>query len=331
MQAICLHLTPLIQTNHRDRTAERRIEMDLKVMDGKTVLITGASSGIGFETARQLAALGAQVLMVSRDPQRGQLARTRVAESSLGKGPALLLADLSSQASIRLLAHEVRSRYSHIDVLINNAGAVFSRRELTVDRIEQTFALNHLAPFLLTQLLFDLVQAAPAGRIINVSSEIHSATLDFANLQGEKRYNFLEAYYTSKLENILFTYELARRVDGAGVTVNSLSPGPTRTRFGDNLRGLPRLFPLLMKNIPFLFGSVERGARTSVFLASSPEVRGISGRFFMRQKEIRTKPISYDRDVARRLWEVSERLTCSPSPDAPSVLRSPSFPAVLRS
>ncbi len=277
-------------------------------MNGKIVLVTGANSGIGFETARQLAQRGAEVIMVCRDPERGRSAMTRIAEIATGQAPTLLIADLSSQDAIHALADEVRSRFSRIDVLINNAGAIFARRELSVDGIEKTFAINHLAPFLLTQLLFDLVCAAPAGRVITVASEIHSGTLDFDNLQGERHYNFLGAYNQSKLENILFTYELARRVKNTGVTVNSLSPGPTATRFGDNLHGLPGLFPQVMKRVPFLFVNPEKGARTSVYLASSAEVAGISGRFFLKGQDTRTKPITYDVDVARRLWETSEKL-----------------------
>jgi NAD(P)-dependent dehydrogenase (short-subunit alcohol dehydrogenase family) len=278
-------------------------------MKGKIVVITGASSGIGFETARHLAALGGHIVMVCRDPERGSAARAKIAESAAEAAPDLVFADLSSQASIRAAADQIRSKNGRIDVLINNAGAIFARRELTLDGIEKTLAVNHLAPFLLTRLLFDLVVSAGAGRVITVSSEIHSGALDFENLQGERGYNFLAAYYQSKLENILFTYELARRAETTGVTVNTLSPGPTRTRFGDNMQGLPALFPLVMKRIPFLFTGPARGARTSVYLASSPEVASISGRFFMNNREMRTKPVSYDIEVARRLWEISEDMT----------------------
>jgi len=277
-------------------------------MIGKTVLITGANSGIGFETARQLARLGAEVLMVSRDPGRGLAARNEIVREAAGPLPALFIADLASQASIRALAEEVQAWFPRIDVLINNAGAIFARRELSVDGIEMTFAVNHLAPFLLTHLLFGPVQAAPHGRVITVASEIHSGTLDFDNLQGERHYNFLKAYNTSKLENILFSYELSRRVETTGVTVNSLSPGPTATHFGDNLTGLPSLFPQVMKRIPFLFVDPKKGAATSVYLAASDEVAGLTGRFFFKRRETRTKPISYNLDVARRLWDLSEML-----------------------
>src|SRR5579859_1049749 len=216
-------------------------------MDGKVVLITGANSGVGFATARQLAELGAVVIMVCRDPGRGSAARNAVAQVATGPEPTLLLADLSSQAAVYALSDEVHARFARIDVLLNNAGAIFARRELTADGIEKTFAVNHLAPFLLTNLLLDLVRASPAGRIVTVASESHSGRLDFDNLQGERRYSFLAAYNRSKLGNILFTYELARRLAGTGVTANCLSPGPTMTRFGDEMRGLPALFPLLMK------------------------------------------------------------------------------------
>lgn len=278
-------------------------------IDGKVVLVTGANSGVGFATARALAELGSAVIMVCRDPNRGDSAKDAVAKVATGPAPVLLLADLSSQAAVRVLAGEVRSRFQRIDVLISNAGAIFARRELTVDGIEKTFATNHLAPFLLTHLLLDLVLAAPTGRIVIVASESHSSKIDLDNLQGEKKYNFLGAYNRSKLANILFTYELARRLDGTGVTANCLSPGPVKTRFGDNMTGLPRLFPLLMKRLPILFVAPDKGASTSIYLASSPEVAGLSGKFFLRGREARTKPISYDHDIAAQLWSISEKLT----------------------
>jgi NAD(P)-dependent dehydrogenase (short-subunit alcohol dehydrogenase family) len=275
----------------------------------KIILITGANSGIGLVTARQLAVRGAMVVMVCRDPVRGAVARDEIAKIATGPAPLLFIADLSSLAAIRRLAFELKKSLFQIDVLINNAGAIFAQREMTIDGIEKTFATNHLAPFLLTGLLLDLLRAAPSARILTVSSESHNNKLDFQNLQGERRYNFFDAYNRSKLGNILFTYELARRLEGTTITANCLSPGPTVTTFGDNMRGLPRLFPLLIKRIPFLFSSPETGALTSVYLASSQEIAGVSGKFFLRGRSIKTKSITYDEAVAAKLWTVSESLT----------------------
>ena len=213
-----------------------------------------------------------------------------------------------SQREIRSLAEAIKNTYSQIDVLVNNAGAVFARRELTAEGIEKTFAVNHLAPFLLTNLLLDRVRAAPAGRIVTVTSGTYSSALDFDNLQSEKGHQFLGAYFRSKLENILFTFELSRRLAGTPVTANCLFPGPTRTRFGNNLDGLAALFGLFMQNFPLL-ASPEKGAETSIYLASSLEVAGVTGRFYVRCREVRTKPVTHDVGIARRLWSVSEALS----------------------
>jgi len=276
-------------------------------MKDKIVVVTGASSGIGLATARELARQGAEIAMVCRDPKRAEAARVDVAAAATGPQPQIFLADLAAQQDIRHLATAIKSRYSHIDVLINNAGAVFARRELTVDGIEKTFAVNHLAPFLLTNLMLDNVRAAEAGRIITVGSESYSSALDFENLQSERKHHFLTAYFRSKLENILFTFELSRRLVGTNVTANCLSPGPTKTRIGSNMDGWAGLFPLFVRNVPF-FASPEKGARTSVYLASSPEVAKTTGRFFLRCREARTKPLTHDVGVARRLWKLSEDL-----------------------
>jgi retinol dehydrogenase 14 len=276
-------------------------------MKGKIVVITGASSGIGLATARELARRGASIAMVCRDRERAEAARRDVAAAATGQQPTVFLADLLSQREIRSLAEAIKNAYAQIDVLINNAGAVFARLELTTDAIEKTFAVNHLAPFLLTNLLLDRVRAAPAGRIVTVTSGTYSSVLDFDNLQSEKGHHFLGAYFRSKLENILFTFELGRRLAGTGVTANCFFPGPTRTRFGHNLSGSAALFGLFMQNFPLL-GTPEKGARTAIYLASSPEVAGITGRFYFRCQEMRTKPITHDADIARRLWSVSESL-----------------------
>jgi len=276
-------------------------------MKDKVIVITGASSGIGQATARELARQGAEIAMVCRDAERAEAARRDVAAAATGPGPRVFLADLSVQRDIRQLAAAIGAAYARIDVLINNAGALFARRELTADGIEKTFAVNHLAPFLLTNLLLDRIRAAPAGRVITVTSGTYPSMLDFDNLQSEKGHQFLAAYFRSKLENILFTFELSRHLEGSGVTANCLFPGPTRTRFGSNLDGLAGLFPLFMQNFPLL-ASPEKGARTTVYLASSPEVTGISGRFYFRCRETPTKPVTRDLEIARRLWSVSEVL-----------------------
>jgi NAD(P)-dependent dehydrogenase (short-subunit alcohol dehydrogenase family) len=183
-------------------------------MRGKVVLITGANSGVGFVTARELAKLGARVMMVCRNPERGARAQAEVARVATRQAPELLLADMSSQAAVRALAREIHRRTAAIDVLVNNAGAIFAHREFTSEGVERTFATNHLGAFLLTNLILDLVCARPGARITNVVSEAYGSKLDFENLQGEKSYGFLSAYFRSKLENIIFTFELAMRLVG---------------------------------------------------------------------------------------------------------------------
>src|SRR6201996_1521485 len=254
-------------------------------MSGKTVVITGATSGVGLATAIVLAERGAEVVMVGRDRTRANFMRTEIAQYASGNEPILFLADLSSQAEIHRLAERLHGCFSRIDVLINNAAAVLAEREVTSEGLEKTFAVNHLAPFALTHLLLDLLRAAPAGRILTASSEFHSGELDFSNLQGQRQYNWLGAYKRSKLCNILFTYELSRRLAGSTITANCFSPGPTLTRLGDNMRGLPAAVPWLLKRIPTLLAFPEAAARTPVYVASSPDLDGVSGRFFLRCRE----------------------------------------------
>jgi NAD(P)-dependent dehydrogenase (short-subunit alcohol dehydrogenase family) len=298
---------PVVGTvDHRGRVAGMR---------GKTVLVTGASSGIGLAASRHLAALGAELIMVARDPVRGAAARDEVAAVALGPQPVFLAADLSSQQAIHLLADQLHTRYERLDVLINNAGTACRRRELTVDGIERTLATNHLAPFLLTRLVLDLLLAAPAGRIVTVTSETHSGALDFDNLQGERHYHFFGAYARSKLANILFTYELARRLQGTTVTANCFTPGPTATNLGRGAGGLMGVTSGLVHVLALtpLGSSADKGALPAVYLASSPAVAGLSGRYFKRLRVARSKPITYDARVAARLWSISERLTTQPA------------------
>ena len=277
-------------------------------LTARRVLISGASSGIGLAAALQLAAMGAEVVTVSRDGARGAAARDRVVAAATGVEPTFLPADLSSLEAVRNLAGRLHERFDSLDVLINNAGTASGRRVLTVDGFERTFAVNHLAPFLLTELVLDLLGAAPAARVVNTVSETHSGRLDFGNLQGERRYSFFSAYARSKTAAILFTYELARRLDGSGITSNCFTPGPTASDFGRGLGGMVEVMGGLMR----LIGTpAEKSARTAVYLATSPEVEGLTGQYFVKGKPARSKRITYDREVAARLWAVSEQLIAS--------------------
>jgi NAD(P)-dependent dehydrogenase (short-subunit alcohol dehydrogenase family) len=281
---------------------------DPSLMDGKTVLITGASSGVGLATALLLAERGAFVVMICRNPVRARFMCNEIAKCASGRSPVFFLADLSSQPEIHRLANELHASISRIDVLINCAGTVFTNREVTPNGVEKTLAVNHIATFLITRLLLDLVQAAPTGRILTVASGLHSSSLNFSNLQGEQHYNFMDAYRRSKLCNILFTYELARRLAGTAITANCLSPGPTLTRLGDNLTGVSALFPWVAKRIPFALGLPEGGAWPIVYAATSPTLAGVTGRFFQRGRDTRTKPITYNNVVAENLWRATEAL-----------------------
>jgi NAD(P)-dependent dehydrogenase (short-subunit alcohol dehydrogenase family) len=278
---------------------------DPKSTTSARVLITGASSGIGLAAAQQLAALGAEGVMVSRGLGRGAAARERVESVATGRKPSFLAADLSSLASVRELAARLHERFDSIDVLINNAGTASGRRGLTVDGLERTFAVNHLAPFLLTQLVLDMLLAAPAARVVNTVSETHSGRLDFGNLQGERRYGFFSAYARSKTAGILFTYELARRLESARITSNCFTPGPTASDFGRGLGGVVGVMGGLMRIIG---RPPAQSARTAVYLATSPEMDGVTGQYFFRGRPARSKPITYDPPVAARLWAVSEQL-----------------------
>ena len=276
-------------------------------MTGKTCLITGATSGIGRATARALAEMGAQLMLVARDRSRGEETCGEIQRGTGNRQVELMIADLSSQQSIRELAAEYLASNRPLHVLINNAGVVNTSRSLTTDGIETVFAVNHLAYFLLTHLLLDrLTQSAPA-RIVNVASDAHRfGGINFDDLQGARRYRIMRIYGQSKLANILFTYELARRLTGTGVTVNCLHPGAVGTRLGHNNGAWARAIIGLLR--PF-FRTSEQGAATSIFLASSPTVEDVTGKYFSNSRETRSSKASYDAAAAQRLWDISAQMT----------------------
>ena len=275
-------------------------------MAGKTVLVTGATSGIGRATAAGLAAMGARVAITGRDHERAERAAGEIGTATGGRVD-VFVADLSSQAEVRRLVQEVLRTYPRIDVLVNNVGGYWNTRHVTVDGLERTFALNHLASFLLTNLLLDRLRQSGPARVVTVSSNAHSmGRIDFDDLQGERSYSGSRAYNQSKLANVLFTYELARRLRDSTVTANALHPGVVRTSFGaEDPGGAQRLFVPLMK--PFMKAPTQ-GAATSIFVASSPDLGQTTGLFFANGKPKRSSERSYDDDAAARLWQVSADL-----------------------
>ena len=276
-------------------------------MNGKVCLVTGGTNGIGKATAQALAKMGATVVIVGRDAQKAALVSKEIQESSGNPNVDWLLADLSSQQDIRRIASEFKNKYSKLHVLINNAGGTFMTRQLSVDGIEMTFSLNHLAYFLLTNLLLDTILASSPARIINVSSDAHSGgKIEFDNLQGERSYSGIGPYGNSKLANILFTNELARRLEGTGVTVNVLHPGLVSTGFGKNNPGL--LMKIMGVVIPLIARSPEEGAETSIYLVSSPAVQNITGKYFVDCKVTQPAPQATDSAVAKKLWDVSAEM-----------------------
>ena len=279
----------------------------MMTMQGKICLITGGTNGIGKATAQALARMGAMVVIVGRDASKTSRVVEEIRASSGNKNVDFLLADLSSQQEVRRLADEFQSRYAHLHVLLNNAGGTFLTRQLSVDGIEMTFALNHLAYFLLTNLLLETMKASAPARIINVSSDAHAGgKIEFDNLQGERSYSSFGPYGNSKLANILFTTELSRRLEGTGVTVNALHPGLVNTGFGKNNPGI--LMKIMGVLIPLIARSPEKGAQTSIYLASSPEVQSITGKYFVDCRVTQPAPQAADMDVARKLWEVSAEM-----------------------
>jgi retinol dehydrogenase 14 len=280
---------------------------DVPLMAGKSVLVTGGTGGIGKATAIGLAALGARVGITGRDQARTEAAAVGIRAAPGSPAVDAFAADMSVQAGVRRLAALVLDTYLHLDVLVNNVGGFWAHRRLTADGLEYTFALNHLAPFLLTSLLLDRLTASAPARIVTVSSGAHaSGRIEFDDLQGERNYSGQRAYSQSKLANVMFTYELARRLEGTGVTATVLHPGVVRTGFGAEdqaahmaiVIGVARLF---MK-------TPAQGAITPVYLASSPEAEGVTGRYYASRKPKTSSKASYDTATAARLWQASAGL-----------------------
>ena len=280
-------------------------------MQGKTVVVTGGNSGIGFETAAALAGMGARVVVTARNADKGRAAVAAITQRLGGEGRVqLVVFDLADLASVRRGAAEILDQVPTIDVLVNNAGLVLTQRAETVDGFEATLATNHLGPFLLTNLLLERITASAPSRVVNVASNAHASArkgMPFDDLQSTHHYRGMRVYGESKLANILFTLELSRRAEGTGVTANSLHPGTVRTGYGGDgdTRGLLALG--IKISSPF-FLSPEKGARTSVYLASSPEVEGVTGRYFVNCKQKEPRAWARDPEAARRLWTVSEEL-----------------------
>lgn len=275
-------------------------------MQGKVCLVTGSSSGIGKATARELARMGATVVMLCRNRAKGEAVRAEIQEASGNAQVDLLIADLSELSQVRRAVSEFTHTYPQLHVLINNAGGLKSERKVTSDGLEYAFATNYLAPCLLTELLLETLKASVPARIINVSSAGHAlGRIDFADLQGERRYSPSKAYAQSKLAQLYATYELADRLKGTGITVNALHPGAVASNFNDGLTGFVRLIGAFNNVVGT---SAEKGAQTTLYLATSPEVEGVSGKYFSRSKEISSSRRSYDRAVRERLWNVTEEL-----------------------
>jgi NAD(P)-dependent dehydrogenase (short-subunit alcohol dehydrogenase family) len=273
---------------------------------GKVIVITGANAGIGFTTAFGLAREGAQIVMVCRNADRGNVAMKAIAQVASTR-PLLFIGDLSSRDSVYELSAALHDQLPRIDVLINNAGAAFAKRELTVDGIERTFATNHLGPFLLTNLVLDLIRNSSAGRIVNLTAGIPvSRSSFFENLQGEKHYGQFSAYRSSKVGNILFTYELARRVEDSGITVNCVHPGPVRTDFTRKAGGALLFMSRILRPI---MRSLDAGARGPIYLATDPDVAAVTGAYFVNCKQRKSPGMTYDRFIAERHWRISEELT----------------------
>ena len=274
----------------------------------KTIVVTGATSGIGRATALGLAKLGSRLILVGRDAGRAEETLAAIRAATGRNDVEVVRGDFARLAEVRRVAEEILARTDAIHVLVNNAGVTLMKRSTTPDSFETTFAVNHLAYFLLTGLLLPRLRAAaPGARIVNVASDAHRwGALDLDDLQNERQYKAMKVYGQSKTANILYTRELARRLEGSGITVNALHPGAVATRLG---RGSGPLFDLLQRAIGVFMKSPEQGAATSIYLASDPALEGVNGRYFADKKEKEPRPHATDPATARRLWEISESLT----------------------
>lgn len=271
-------------------------------MENKITLITGANTGIGFATALGLAELGATVVLAARKAERGEPARAEVARLSGNANVHLLLADFGVLAAVRDLAAGFHAQFGRLDVLVNNAAIIPQRREESADGYELQFAVNHLAPFLLTNLLLPALRASTAGRVVSVSSQVHSnGRVDFEDLQAQRGYRPTQVYANTKLMNVLFNNELARRLAGTGITANSLHPGVINTQLYQAYMG--------RETLPDDLADWRRGAATSLYLATSPMMAGVSGRYFRDEREARPAAVAEDVELAQRLWQVSAKLT----------------------
>jgi len=271
--------------------------------------VTGANSGIGKETVREFARQGAYVIMVCRNEQRAKDAKQEIIIDTGHTGIEIMLADLAIQHEVRELAEQITSEYDDIDLLVNNAGIIPGDREETIDGIEKTLAINHLAPFLLTNLLMDHLKKGSEARVVNVSSEVHrvgAQSFDLDNVQLQKDYTPMKAYGISKLCNVMFTHELAKRCKDTSITTNSLHPGVVRTQLAEEASWLMKLFYLVGK--PFM-RSPKSGAQTTIYLSTSEEVRSVSGKYFRNKKQKSPASIAYDDSITQALWEKSEKLT----------------------
>lgn len=278
-------------------------------MRGKAVMVTGGTDGIGKATALELAKLGAHVLVAGRNRDKGEAVVADLKRQSGNPAIDLLIADLADLGAVRQLAQEVTARYERLHVLVNNAGVILPTRRATADGLEMMFAVNYLAPFLLTNLLLPLMKRSAPARVVNVSSLVDAfAKIDFDDLQSTRRkYKAMPIYAQSKLAVVLATYELARRLAGTGVTANVLEPGGVATTMSQHLLGLEGLMFKVMRPV---MTSPEQGARTSIYLASSPEVEGVSGKYFnSKGQATKSAKIPYDEAVARQLWSIGEQLT----------------------